>query len=233
MTREAKLFEAGNYPDKKINITEEDLSLFEENFVPCPVKIEHTDTPFDGIIGTVSSLFRKGKELFGRIDFSKEAWDLIEKAGAKYLSVSINPEEKFISEVSIVQHPRVADARIFSSDLPFEGKNEIRFLREENQKLRKELNTVKADRICQKYFDEGRLLPANIDIAREFFINDNLISFNNENISMADLFEKFLKTLSPQADFSELKKKIKNENQRFTDEQMAFAEKIGVDLGGN
>lgn len=236
MTRDAKLFEAGEYPDKKIIISEEDLSVYSANFVPCPVKIEHTDTAFDGVLGMVSSVYRKGKELFGKIDFSKEAWDLIEKAGAKYLSIGINPEGKFISEVSIVQHPRVTDARIFSSDLPF-GNTEkyssgFTALLEENRKLKNIIADIKAEEKCRKYIEEGKLTPANTEMAKEIFKCDTTVKFNSETCSLSFLFESFLKTLSDQTDFSELKKSNNYNADNYSEEQMEFAKKIGADLGG-
>jgi cation transport regulator len=115
--REAKVFEAGSYEDKGVEVTEEDLDNIVANHQPAPLKIEHSDTPFDGAIGTLDKLWRKGKELFGKLAFTDEAWALIEKTGIKSLSVGLKRDKSGIAEVSLVRSPRIADARVFSTDL--------------------------------------------------------------------------------------------------------------------
>ena len=54
--REAKLFEAGSYPDRGIEITEEDLDRIIANASEAPIRIEHTATPFDGALGVLKSV---------------------------------------------------------------------------------------------------------------------------------------------------------------------------------
>src|SRR4030042_1004926 len=87
--REAKLFEAGSYPDRGIETTEEDLDRIAESTSEAPVRVEHSDTPFDGALGVLKSVYRKGKELFGKLCFTQAAWELIKLATAKRLSVAI------------------------------------------------------------------------------------------------------------------------------------------------
>ena len=62
MIRLAKLFETGEYPDKGLTVTVKDLDTWADSFRPCPVKIEHTDSAFDGVLGNVVKIFRKGEE---------------------------------------------------------------------------------------------------------------------------------------------------------------------------
>lgn len=238
MIKIAKLFECGEYPDKNITVTEKDLAEYVKNFVPCPIKIEHGDTAFDGTLGIVRSIFSKGRELFGKIDFQREAWNLIEKAGAKSLSVSINPGGKFISEVSIVKNPRVGDARVFSRHIEFwdeKGENDLENyenILKENEKLRDRLADMEAERLTEKFSAEGRLLPANRDIAKEILKCDSEIKFGSENMSVSRLFISFLEKEPKKGDFSRLERKIKRENDTYSEEQMRFAEKLGVKLGG-
>jgi hypothetical protein len=113
--REAKLFEAGEYPDKDVAVTEEDLDQMVANHPTegVPVKIEHEDTAFDGGMGVVKSIYRKGKELLGTLSFPKPTWAFISTAGAKKLSAGIKRDKSGLTEVSIVRNPRVADAQIF------------------------------------------------------------------------------------------------------------------------
>lgn len=115
--REAKLFEAGSYPDKGIDVTEEDLDAIVANHDPAtPIKIEHQPTAFDGAMGCLSRIWRKGKELMGSLAWTDEAWALVEKAGIKSLSVGIKRDKTGLAEVSLVREPRIADARVFSGD---------------------------------------------------------------------------------------------------------------------
>ncbi len=117
--REAKLFEAGDYPDKGLTVTVQDLDRLIANHAstdPIPIKVEHTDTPFDGALGVVKSLYRRGKELFGRLVFTDAAWALIKDLPARALSVGILTDKSALQEVSLVNDPRVADARVFAAD---------------------------------------------------------------------------------------------------------------------
>ena len=66
VTREAKLFEAGAYPDKGIEVSEEDLTALVEGFAaPVPLLIEHAESPLQ--MGFLTSVVRKGRELLGRL----------------------------------------------------------------------------------------------------------------------------------------------------------------------
>ena len=111
--RDAKLFEAGNYPDRKLSVSEADLDKIIAGTVSCPIKVEHMDTPFDAALGVVRSFYRKGKELWGKMHFSPVAWELVKASNAKRLSVHIARGLDRLLEVSLVVHPRVADAAVF------------------------------------------------------------------------------------------------------------------------
>lgn len=113
--RDALLFEAGDYPDKGISVSVADLDSVINNSGEVPVKIEHVDTALDGAMGSVTRLWRKGKQLWGSVSFPDSVWDLITAAKAYRLSVGLNfGETPSLTEVSIVRHPRVATARIFT-----------------------------------------------------------------------------------------------------------------------
>lgn len=114
--REAKLFEAGSYPDKGIDVTEEDLDAIVASSSDIPIKIEHGDTPFDGALGTCGKLVRKGKELFGSLSFTDAAWQLLQTTKHRGLSCGIRKDKTGIAEVSLVREPRIATAQVFSAD---------------------------------------------------------------------------------------------------------------------
>jgi len=113
----AKLFETGEYKDKGIKVTEADLDNIISGFKAIPIKIEHQDTPFDGALGMLKSIWRAGKDLMGSISFTPEAWTLMEQVGAaaKKLSVSIKKDLTALTEVSLVSNPRIAGAAVFNA----------------------------------------------------------------------------------------------------------------------
>ncbi|MBE3040409.1 MAG: hypothetical protein IMZ62_16560, partial [Chloroflexi bacterium] len=112
--RDAKLFEAGDYPDKELNVTEDDLDTMVANHTESPIRIEHSDTPFDGALGVLKGVYRKGKELFGKLAFTDAAWGLIKETGQRALSLGVKRDKSGIAEVSLVKEPRIADAQVFS-----------------------------------------------------------------------------------------------------------------------
>jgi hypothetical protein len=117
--KHAKLFEAGDYPDKGLSVSEEDLDVMARTSGEVPLTVGHLDPDSENPLrlGAVSNLHRKGRELFGVIRFAPEAWSLLLRSGAKYLSVCLDRLRKRLLEVSLVVKPRVPDARVrFSED---------------------------------------------------------------------------------------------------------------------
>lgn len=111
--RRAKLFETGNFPDKGVRVSMEDLAALAASFKgPVPVLIEHSDSALQmGFLTRVEAL---GDELFGTVALTKEANELLEASGAKSLSLGLSTDLSEIREVSIVRNPRVADAELYS-----------------------------------------------------------------------------------------------------------------------
>ncbi len=111
--RTAKLFEAGDYPDKGIAVTEEDLAALAAGFAgEVPVLIEHAASPLE--LGFLTAVARQGRELHGTVAFSPEADALVRRSGARGLSLGLSPDLREIREVSLVRRPRVAGAGLFS-----------------------------------------------------------------------------------------------------------------------
>lgn len=213
--REAKLFEAGSYPDRGIEITEEDLDRIIEGTGEAPVRIEHTDTPFDGAIGFLKSVYRKGKELFGKLSFTRAAWELIAASNAKRLSVAIKKDKSGIAEVSLVREPRVADAAVFGGqevivfdcDLADPGLGEVQFAdQSEVIRLRAELADKEADRIIDDLKRAGKLVPASEVFARAILRSgeSSVITFAGEDTPVSEVFRMFLETQPKVIEFSEL-----------------------------
>ena len=112
--REAKIFEAGNYPDRGVVVTLSDLDRLISGTVSASIMIEHSPSAFDGALGIARDFVRRGKELFCKLAFTVEGWALVQSANARRLSVNIDKAMTRIIEVSIVRDPRVVDAMVYS-----------------------------------------------------------------------------------------------------------------------
>lgn len=223
--REAKLFEAGSYPDRGIEVSEEDLDRIIANTSEAPVRIEHSATPFDGALGVLKSVYRKGKELFGRLCFTQAAWELIKAANARRLSVAILKDKSAIAEVSLVREPRVADAAVFNQDecLQFAGEQFALDLDDEPVKpaepaetvdcrpstvdrLRRQLADREADIAVDALKRAGKLAPAAEVFARAILRSDDssVITFGDKPTPIAQVFRWFLESQPKVIEFAEL-----------------------------
>jgi hypothetical protein len=113
--RNCLLLEAGEYPDKGLNLTMQDMvRIAQESENEIPVKVQHLkESPFDSALGTVGQLYERGGQLWGRLRMPREAWEFVRLAGAKGLSVALDPERMRVDEVSFVTCPRVKAAQVF------------------------------------------------------------------------------------------------------------------------
>src|SRR5687767_10849414 len=118
--RSAKLFEAGEFPEKGVSITPEQLAGLAGAFQdPVPVLIEHSESPLE--LGYLTSVQVMGDELFGTVSFTPEAHVLVERSGARSLSLGLTPDLTRIREVSLVRNPRIESAQLFSGGPVFWG----------------------------------------------------------------------------------------------------------------
>jgi hypothetical protein len=116
--REALLMEAGEYPDKGVTITEESLQQMAESGVGAPVIVEHRPTL---VLGWIRELWRKGKQLWGKLALKPHANQLIEESAVKGLSVGLRrtPDGGYaLQEVSLTATPRVTNAQLFGTEPP-------------------------------------------------------------------------------------------------------------------
>lgn len=109
--RVARLFRAGFYPSKNVEVSENDLDKIIANSKDVPIVVEHKPTL---LLGMVKELYRKGKELWGTLWLKPEAAALLEDSEARSLSVAIDLNSMQLHEVSVVKSPQVADAHIFT-----------------------------------------------------------------------------------------------------------------------
>jgi len=116
--RDALLMEAGEYPDKGVAITEEHLQQMAATGAGAPVIVEHRPTL---VLGWIRELYRKGKQLWGRLALKPHANQLIEESAVKGLSVGLRrtPDGKYaLQEVSLTTSPRVQNAQLFGAEPP-------------------------------------------------------------------------------------------------------------------
>lgn len=210
--REAKLLEAGSYPDRGIEITEDDLDLIARNTSDAPIRIEHTDTPFDGALGFLKQVYRRGRELFGRLQFTRAAWELIRAADARRLSVGLKRDKSGIVEVSLVRQPRVADAALFGGTDSCElvrfdlDLDEHPASSDEIERLRMDIRRRDAEACIDRFKRAGKLAPAAEVFARAILESDdaNVIAFGGETTPLRQLFVWFLESQPKVIEFAEL-----------------------------
>lgn len=249
--RPAKLFEAGSYPDKGITITEEDLDALAASFTEAPVRVEHSESPFDGAIGALKRIWRAGRELFGTIAFTPEAWALIDSANARKLSVGIKRDKSALTEVSLVKHPYIAGAQVFCERhaeecAVFVGEvqmevepdsggqgllcfEELETLRKENASLRAELAADRVDSRIAEFRRRGKIVRATEDTARAIMLGagDAVVEFNSRQMNLGELFEQFLEAMPPVVLFGETCRA--DTPSPFTPQQREVFRKLGID----
>ncbi len=117
--RAARLLETGDYPDKNLRLTEDDLdgivARFSGEASPVPVKVEHVDSPLDPL-GHVRRIWRDGSALFGTLAFPDDLAAFLRRRGAAKLSVGLARTPLALREVSLVLKPRVAGAVLMGED---------------------------------------------------------------------------------------------------------------------
>lgn len=181
--RRAKLFEAGVYPDKGLTIGPETLRELESAFAePVPVLIEHSTSPLE--IGYLTRIEAKDHELFGVVSLTPEADALIERSGARSLSLGLAPDLSAIREVSIVAQPRIADARLFAGLVRFDGRWEDALDDAEEAFLRQAI-------------EKGSMVPAQIPLARALLRCRQSITFERGAVPVARLFRAFVERQAP------------------------------------
>ena len=166
--RRAKLFEAGDYPDKGVSVSTEHLQAIAANFdLPVPVLIEHGDSPLH--LGFLIAVDAEGANLTGLIALTKEADQLLIKNGAQSLSVGLERDLEHIREVSVVRNPRVESARLFDTRPLFNsGFTDIDYAKLAHQAQAESKKREAASR-AEKLVNSGQLAPRQAKVATLLF----------------------------------------------------------------
>ncbi|MBC8064507.1 MAG: hypothetical protein H7Y17_06740 [Chlorobia bacterium] len=201
--RRAKLFESGDYPDKGVTITQRDLERMAANFdLPVPVWIEHAESPLE--LGYLTEVAVEDGELFGLLALTQEANALIERSGAKSLSIGLSADLAQIREVSLVRFPRVASAQLFNDSILFESKIEFgidwRAKYEEAMVIQR---THMAQEQIKKWIAKGQITPAQAPYATALLSQESGIEFNGGLIPIRDLVSKLIASQAQHGMFGE------------------------------
>lgn len=120
VTREGKIFEAGDYPDKDFSLTGEELAEAVAEFQPVNVDYEHVAGPLDGKLGQLTEVWAgdDGSTLFGRVKLPK--WlDSALGTSQRKVSTTWDRNTKRLKSLALVVNPRVSDAALMAA---FAGK---------------------------------------------------------------------------------------------------------------
>lgn len=238
--RDAKLFTAGSYPDRGLEITEGDLERMAASHRPVPIKVEHTDSPLN--LGFVTRIWREGKNLMGRLAFTNQAWALIESSSATKLSAAIRRDKSGIAEVSLVRNPRIADAAVFGEsetiwfafdiDKEENGMSDSTTLEFSNRiaELEQALITKQVHQQLDELKRSGKLAPASQELARALLLTDanQVATFADGSVQpVAQAFLAFLELQPNVIEFSELATGESTSEEVSEEERSIFA-KLGV-----
>lgn len=238
--REAKLFEAGSYPDKGLEVSEEQLQSLVDGFTaPVPLMVEHLAQGWQ--IGQLKRLWRRGKELFGRLTLLPEAEALLKRLGIRGISVAVTPDVKRIVEVSVTATPRVADARLLSAgSVAFSGEillTEVTALEQDMEALHQRakaaefaLRERQVEETLQRWLRQGKLTPAVREMARTLLLQGTqVVTFAGSNASVAEVFARFVEALPPMVRFGEVAP-VGEQEHTLSAEEEAFLRKYWGDL---
>lgn len=198
--REAKLFQAGDFPDKGVTVGRDMLDSLAGNFVlPVPVLIEHSESPLE--IGFLTDVRVEGSELFGTVALTEEANALIEQSDAKALSLGLNKELNAIQEVSLVRNPRIPDAKLYSGAARFSG----HLLPPIGvADWRQRYFDAEADRRLDCLVQQGRLSPAQVPIAKEILAKNSGQKFHTSDRDLSQMLFALLELQPQKPMFKEL-----------------------------
>lgn len=238
--REAKLFEAGSYPDKGLEVSEEQLQSLVDGFTaPVPLMVEHLSHGWQ--IGQLKRLWRRGKELFGRLALLPEAEALLKRLGIRGISVAVTPDVQRIVEVSVTATPRVADARLLSAGaVAFSGEilwTEVSALEQDMETLRQRaeaaefaLRERQVEETLQRWLRQGKLTPAVREMAKTLLLQGTqVVTFAGSNASVAEVFARFVEALPPMVRFGEVAP-VGEQEHSLSAEEEAFLRKYWGDL---
>ena len=244
--RAARLLEAGDYPDKGLHLTEDDLDAIVARFSEgVPVKVEHVDSPLDPL-GHVKRVWREGSALLGTLAFPDDLAAFLRRRGAAKLSVGLQRDPLLLREVSLVLKPRIAGAVLMGASTPTPGPclDPAPLLRgaasgrgaSEVVRLKAELTRRDVETQIAAFKAQGRLVPASEPAARALLAAgaEAVVTLSEGGGEggepVALVFRRFLEAQPPVVSFGEAAGGDWRAAHGFThDEHMFLSKRLGVD----
>lgn len=113
--KKGKIFQCGDYPDKGVSVSVEELRAGNESFAPVPLNIEHWHSVLDGRLGELIAVeFADDGSVFGLISIPKALDDLLEGEQLP-VSIEIKHDTLAIVGLAFAKFPRVPDAAVFAA----------------------------------------------------------------------------------------------------------------------
>lgn len=116
IVRTGKIFEIGEYADKKFSLSTEDAAKAIAAFTPCSIDYEHINGPLDGKLGQLRRVWMgsDGKSLMGEVEepqwLSSVLGDTVRR-----VSTAWDRATKTIRGLALVTNPRVSDAVLMAA----------------------------------------------------------------------------------------------------------------------
>ncbi|OYT71176.1 MAG: hypothetical protein CFK49_11400 [Armatimonadetes bacterium JP3_11] len=243
--RDAKLIEAGIYPDKGVTITEAHLEGLVRTFrAPVPILVEHRPSPL--LLGWLVRVWRQGDALFGRLALFPEADMLLRRLRLRGLSVGLSRGVRRLLEVSVTASPRIPGAHLFhAAPEPQEvirlERDELRewatemshqeMLESRIRELEAELRRREVREQVQQWSLRGQLPHALAPLAEAILLQgDAPVQFSGTTTTVAELFRQFVNSLSPQNLLAELAPMPETETPSFSADALEFLRRAFPDL---
>lgn len=113
--KRGKIFQAGEYPDKGVTVTVEQLREGAAKFSPCPINIEHWHSVLDGKLGELVSIeVMDDGSVYGTTSIPKALADLFGNEAVP-VSIELRHNDWVIAGLAFAKHPRVSDAAVFAA----------------------------------------------------------------------------------------------------------------------
>lgn len=113
--KRGKVFQAGDYPDKQVSVTADQLREGARGFKPVPLNIEHLESVLDGKLGELVALdVQDDGAVYGTVSMPLGIAALFGD-GPVPVSVEMKVPECVITGLALAKHPRITDAAIFTA----------------------------------------------------------------------------------------------------------------------
>ncbi len=124
--RTGKIFEAGQYKDKKFEISPEELCEAIADFRPVDLDLEHMPTILDGKLGKLEAvaLGADGWSLIGTVKLPKWLDEQLGDADRK-VSATWDRVTKRLNKLALVRNPRVKDAAVMAAFMAHEFSDSV------------------------------------------------------------------------------------------------------------